>query len=297
MVVLLGLLAACAFALGTVLQQKGTLETSADDKGARFLAQAMRRKVWLTGAALQAVGWILQAAALYRGSLVVVQSLTASSLVIALPLGARITNQHISRRTALAALATVVGIVLFLSIGSPESGTSHPDAAAWWSSCITAVVVVAVLTLVGRGRSPGATALFYGSAAGVGYALQSTVTKEFTTVIGGGIGAVLTSWTIYVLIASAVIGLFLQQSALKTGALAPAMASSNAVTLFASVLFGVSIFGEAISNGNDRIAPAVVGLVLALVGISLLASTEAPEELPGSTAGPPASSGVDYRPG
>jgi hypothetical protein len=276
-VVLLGLSAACAFALGTVLQQKGTMEAPARDEDPRLLVQVVHRPVWLIGSSLQAAGWILQAAALDKGSLVVVQSLTASSLVIALPLGVRITHQHVDRRIAGAALATAVGIVLFLSVGSPQGGASQPSAAEWWSACTVAIIVVTVLALLGRGRSLAACALFYGSAAGVGYALQSTVTKQFTTTLGHGIGAVLSSWTIYVLVISAVVGLFLQQSALKTGALTPAMASSNAVTLFASVLFGVTVFGEKLSNGDTRLGPAVIGLALALVGISLLASTEPPE--------------------
>ncbi len=291
MVALLGLLAALAFALGTVLQQRGTLEAPATEHDPRFLVQILRRPVWLAGAAAQGAGWVLQAAALDRGSLVVVQSLTATSLVIALPLGARLTGQHIDRRTGLAALATVVGILLFLSVGSPQGGTSHPDAAAWWSAAVTAVVVIGVLAALGRGRNASARALFFGSAAGVGFALQSSVTKEFTTVLGHGLGAILSSWTVYVLIVSAVVGFALQQLALKTGVLAPAMASSNAVTLFASVLFGISVFGEKLSNGNPRLGPAIIGLVLALVGISLLASTEPPDVAPVDAPGRPAPPG------
>ena len=87
----------------------------------------------------------------------------------------------------------------------------------------------------------------------------------------------LSSWTIYVLIASALVGFVLQQSALKTGVLAPAMASSNAVTLFGSVAFGASVFGESLSSGGARIAPAVVGLGVALVGIVLLAGAKPPQ--------------------
>jgi drug/metabolite transporter (DMT)-like permease len=296
MVLLLGLLAACAFALGNVLQQKGTLEAPAGDNDPRFLVQILHRPVWLAGGGLQAAGWILQAAALDRGSLVVVQSLTATSLVIALPLGARLTGQHIDRRVGLAALATVAGIVLFLSGGSPQGGTDHPDAAAWWSASITTAVIIGVLVWLGHARRSATRALFFGSAAGVGFALQSSVTKEFTAVLGQGLGAVLASWTIYVLIISAIVGFVLQQSALKTGVLAPAMASSNAVTLFASVLFGISVFGEKLSNGDLRIAPAVIGLVLALVGISLLASTEPPASpRPGPAAlDPPPATGAGY---
>ncbi len=235
MAVFLALLAACAFALGNVLQQKGALEAPAGADDPRFFVQILRRPVWLAGMVSQASGWALQAAALDRGSLVQVQSLTAMSLVIALPLGARFTDQQISRRVMLGAVAMVAGIVLFLTAGSPAGSTSEPDAAAWWSAGIVTVLVVGVLANAGRHRSGAARALLYGSAAGVGFGLQAAVTKVFVTLIGKGIGAILTSWTIYVLIGSAAAGFILQQSALKTGVLAPAMASSNAVTLFVSV--------------------------------------------------------------
>lgn len=80
--------------------------------------------------AAQAGGWALQAAALDRGSLVQVQALTTMSLVIALPLGARMTDQQVSRRVMLGAVAMVAGIVLFLAVGSPAGSSSHPDAVA-----------------------------------------------------------------------------------------------------------------------------------------------------------------------
>src|SRR5208283_4419145 len=95
--------------------------------------------------------------------------------------------------------------------------------------------------------------------------------------VGKGLVTVLTSWTIYVLIASAVVGFVLQQSALKTAILAPAMASSNAVTLVSSVLLGVSVFGESVSSGNDRLMPAAIGLLVAMVGIVLLAGASPPQ--------------------
>jgi drug/metabolite transporter (DMT)-like permease len=291
MVIVLALLAATAFAFGNVLQQKGTLEAPASGDDPHFLAQILRRPVWLAGGGLQVSGWILQAAALDRGSLVVVQSLTTMSLVIALPVGARITNQQISRRVILGAVAMIAGIVLFLSVGSPQGGTSHPSAAAWWSAGIVGTVLVVILASLGRRRTGAARALLFGSAAGVGFALQASVTKEFMTIIGNGLGAVLSSWEVYALMASAIAGFVLQQSALKTGVLAPAMASSNAVTLFASVVFGVTVFGEKLSSGNGQLVPALVGLLVALAGIVMLAGTKPPqpsEPVPFADSSPPA---------
>jgi drug/metabolite transporter (DMT)-like permease len=277
------LLAALAFALGSVLQQRGTLETAAAEGDPRFLTQILHRPVWLAGTACQSSGWVLQAAALDRGSLIVVQSLTTLSLVLALPLGARLTHQRIGRRVWLGALAMVVGIVAFLSVGSPSGGTATPSAAEWWAAGASSATIVAVLVLLGRARSGAARALLFGSAAGVCYAMQVSVTKVFVTLVGGGLATYLTSWTIYALIASALLGFVLQQSALKTGVLAPAMASSNAVTLFMSVLLGITVFGETLHGGGGRRLPAVLGLLVALLGVSLLAGAQPPTSQPSGT--------------
>ncbi|HXX88988.1 MAG TPA: DMT family transporter [Acidimicrobiales bacterium] len=278
MAYVLALLAALAFALGNVLQQKGTLEAPADENDPRFLAQILRRPVWLAGAGCQLAGWVLQAVALDRGSLIVVQSLTTMSLVIALPLGRRITDQQVDTRVWLGAAAMVVGIVLFLAAGSPQGGTSSPAASAWWSAGLSSLVLVLLLGNLGRHRHGAAKALLLGSAAGVGFALQASVTKLFVTLVGKGLATIMTSWTIYVLILSALAGFVLQQSALKTGVLAPAMASSNSVTLFASVVFGITIFGEKLSAGGaGHLAPAVIGLAVALTGIVLLAGAKPPQ--------------------
>jgi drug/metabolite transporter (DMT)-like permease len=269
---LLALLAALAFAAGTVLQQRGTLQTSAGDEDARFLVQILREPVWIAGALLQAGGWVLQAAALDRGPLVVVQSVCTLSLVIALPLGVWLTNQHVGRREIIGASATFAGIVLFVVGGSPEGGISNPSAGAWWTAGLVSAALIAAIAAFGRSRPPALRAALFASAAGIGFALQAAVTKEFVEQIGNGIGPLLTTWSTYVLIISAIVGFVLQQSALKTGVLAPAMAASNASTLVFSVILGITVFEEKLSHGDGRLAPALIGLVIAVVGVIMLAS-------------------------
>jgi drug/metabolite transporter (DMT)-like permease len=278
----LAVLAALLFALGTVLQQKGTLSTAAGGDDPRFLLEILHRPVWLAGTVLQSAGWVVQAMALDRGSLVVVQSLTALSLVVALPLGALLTGQHIGRRELTGATLTLVGIIFFISAGQPQGGTTHPSAAAWWWACLVTAALVLGLFALGRHWTGAARALTFGAAAGLGYGLQAAVTKTFVTEIGGGVLALLGSWSVYVLVLSAVSGFALQQSALKTGVLAPAMASSNSVTLFSSVLLGIFVYGERLSkSGTGHTSSTVVGLVVAIVGIAFLAGSEAPTQSAG----------------
>ena len=271
---LLALFSAFAFALGTVLQQRGTLETSAAEGDPRFLAEIIRKPIWLLGGSLQVCGWVLQAAALERGSLALVQSICALSLVFALPLGVRLTGQQVGRRSIVGASITLLGIILFVVVGQPQDSSSQPSTAAWWSSTLIIVGLMVLLAwLAQRRRGPVAATLF-ATAAGLGFAFQAAVTKVFMTEIGDGLDAILSSWTTYALILSALAGFALQQSALKTGFLAPAMAASNASTLIMSVILGVTLFEETISNGQGRLSPAVIGLTLAILGVVLLATPE-----------------------
>jgi len=285
----LAIAAAVAFALGTVLQQKGTLTTEAGEGDPHFLLQILHRPVWLAGAACQSSGWVLQAMALDRASLVVVQSITALSLVLALPIGIKVTHQHVGRRELSGALLTLAGIIVFLSAGQPQGGTAHPDASAWWATCRVIFGTVGALALVGSRFIGAAKALTLGSAAGLGYGLQAAVTKTFVTEVGGGVLALLTTWSVYVLVLSALTGFVLQQSALKTGVLAPAMASSNSVTLFTSVILGITVYGEELSKGGaGHSGSSVLGLVLALGGIALLAGSESPEQTSSAFSDPSA---------
>lgn len=63
----IALLAAVSFAFGSVLQQKGALQTPAAEGDPRFLAQVIRQPVWLLGGLCQVGGWVLQAVALVSG--------------------------------------------------------------------------------------------------------------------------------------------------------------------------------------------------------------------------------------
>jgi uncharacterized membrane protein len=266
----LAFVAAITFALGTVLQQKGALDTSDESGDSSWLIQILHKPVWLAGMLLQVSGWILQAVALDLGPLMAVQAITTLSVVFALPFGAWLTHQHIDRKVMVGAVAIVVGIVLFLSVGSPKGGTTHPSAQMWWLACVVIIALVLVTAGLGRNRQGASRALLFGAAAGFGFALQTAVTKTFVTEVGGGVAALLADWSIYVLAISAVAGFVLQQSALKTAVLAPAMASSNAVSLFGGVTLGAVVYGETLSHGNGHLIPAIIGLAVAVVGIVLL---------------------------
>jgi hypothetical protein len=175
---------------------------------------------------------------------------------------------------------TLAGIVVFVSGGQPQQGNSHPSAASWWIACLVTLVLVVSLTVTGHRFEGAGRAITLGTAAGLAFGLQAAVTKTFVTELGHGLLAVLSGWSVYALIVSAIFGFALQQSALKTGVLAPAMASSNSVSLFSSVILAVTIYDEKISkSGAAHAGMAWVGLGVAIAGIVLLAGSAPPAEM------------------
>ena len=89
------------------------------------------RPVWLLSLGIMALGWVLQAAALNRGRVAIVQTFLTMTLVFALPLGAWLTAQRVTRREVVAAIAIVVGVSVFAVVGNPADGQSNAPGGEW----------------------------------------------------------------------------------------------------------------------------------------------------------------------
>lgn len=277
--VLLSLVAATLLGLGTVLQQRGTLEDPQGSAGgnAQFLVGLHRRRVWLLGIAVGGLGEICQFLALRGGPLAGVQALMTLSLVISLPFGVWLTDQRLTRSVWVGACAATLGIMLFVLLGAPQIGTRSPTATAWWSAGLAGAVLVVILSWVASGRPAAVRAMLFGAAAGVAYALVSAVSKSLTGHLAGGLGEVVTSWELYVLTGAGLVGFTTGQFALRTGALAPAMAATNSVTLLGAVMLSLTVFGETFSPGPGHLVAAGCGLALTVFGVVLLAREPAAE--------------------
>jgi len=99
---LLALTAAVCFALAATLWQKAALNL----EGVSFrhplsFAVLLGQSVWLLGLLMQIVGVALQAAALDRGRVSIIQPLLVTTVIWALPLGYFLTHQTVGRREIL----------------------------------------------------------------------------------------------------------------------------------------------------------------------------------------------------
>jgi drug/metabolite transporter (DMT)-like permease len=269
----LALLAAFFFGLATVLEQKGAMEEP-EEQALRpgFLARLVRKPVWLAGVGADALGYGAQAAALGVGRLVSVQPLLVASVVFALPLGAKITHQHLGRREILGAGAVCAGLVVFRFVATPYGGEADATAARWLISAAIVGGLAVLLVLASIGRSPSVRATFLGIAAGMLLGgLVAALTKATVDRFDEGFGAVLADWHVYALGGVALTGFLLAQASLQTGALAPAMTSETVLEALAGVVVGITVLNERLDQNPVETVVSLLGLALVVVGLLALA--------------------------
>jgi drug/metabolite transporter (DMT)-like permease len=273
--VVLALVAALCFSLGTVLEQQVASTASEEEaRHARFLLRLARRPRWLAGIAADALGFVAQAAALAIGRLVVVQPLLATTVVFALPLGAKLGGRRVVRRDMAAALAVTGGLAVFLVVADPTGGREDATGAAWIVSFGMTGVVCALLALAARGRAPARRAGLLGAAAGILFGLSAALTKATVERVDEGLLEVFASWHLYALIVVGYAGMSLSQRSLQIGALAPSVATQMSLDPIASLLLGVFAFDETIHEDTGVLVAALVAFAVMIAGIVTLAAAE-----------------------
>jgi drug/metabolite transporter (DMT)-like permease len=279
------LISAAFCALGIVLQQKGAMEAPPASTGG-FIGSILSKPVWLAGLGGQVLGFATEALALDKGALFVVQPIISLQVVLALPLGIWITHQRVGGREWLGAVAVLVGLGFFLGVSHPASGRDTVPTAVWIAATVGVAVLVAAVVVIGWHRPPGEKAALFGAAAGILFGFQAAAMKAFDTVVPGGISAMVTSWSSYALLFSALGGFYLMQTSLQVGALAPSIASTNAANPATTTALGRWMYLETPARTAGGKVVSVVSLALAFVGLIWLARgqaaapSEAPQPLP-----------------
>jgi drug/metabolite transporter (DMT)-like permease len=263
----LALVAAFFFALAAALQQKGALnlpEISLRDPAS--LARLAGQTMWLLGTAALLMGYALQAAALDRGRLAIVQPLLVTTVVFALPLGYFLTKQHVGRRELVGAAVIVFGLALFAIYGDPAGGRENAPGEEWAIAIAILGVVCCVLLLFGGHGNLTMKAAVYGTVAGILFGLSAALTKPTVEFLHDGIDELLSHWEPYALAVAGVLGFVLQQVSLGTGRLAPSVATVSVANPIVGILLGAILLDERLSRPAWHVAVAYIGLGVALAG-------------------------------
>jgi drug/metabolite transporter (DMT)-like permease len=276
-IVVLSLAAAVAYGLAAVLQHHVNVTESTDQSmRLSFLASLARQPLWLVGNALDGVGYLLQFIALRRGSLSLVEPLLVLSLVVALPVAARLEHQRISRGGLRSAAAIAVGLALFLGVARPGVGHPHASLAAWIVlSAIVAALCGATLVLRPHMRSRASAAVLLAAGSGIAFGYTAALTERTGRLLDRGAIHTLTSWEPYALLAAGAVALLLTQGAFRAGALRLSLPTLTVAQPLVAIAISLSFFGEHIDTRGAAPVFEAVGLALVTFGVFAIAQSPA----------------------
>jgi drug/metabolite transporter (DMT)-like permease len=273
MVLVLSFAASLCFAAAYVLQYHEAHEAPRGlFLSPRLLVELARHRIWLGGIGAMLVGDLLQAWALGKGSLAVIEPVLTSSLLFALPLSAVWRREHLRRIEWVGALMVSAGVGLMVGVGSPTDGTSDMPGIQWVLVTVAACGFAVVLT-AGALRSPwpSTRAALIGGAAGVLFGLQDALTRYCLHWMSKDFGHLLVSWQPYVLIVTAVYGLTLMQSAYEAGALSAALPPMVIGEPVIGMLIGLLALNEQLDTAPSALAWETIGVIVMVAGTWLLA--------------------------
>jgi drug/metabolite transporter (DMT)-like permease len=275
--ILLAVAASFCTATASVAQRQGARSVpTAGGFGVGLMLRLVRRPVWLLGIASMIAGFLLQLTALRFGALALVQPILALELLLVfgyMALAGR-RRLRIKRGDWAAAAAMLAGIAVFLGLASPSGGRLHAPGSSWTLAAVITlgIVLVAVAAASGLGRQPGASstrrAAWLGSATGIAWGFVAAVIKELSSHLGGGLGAVFATWSLYVLVVVGAATMLLASHALAAGPLAASQPGFTILDPLSAALLGVFLFGEHIRTGPWDLAGEALALALLIAGAS-----------------------------
>ena len=275
--VLLAVAASLCTATASVCQRAGARNTGpAAGFDARLIVRLARQPAWLLGIVAMIGGFVFQLTALRFGELALVQPILAAELLFVFGYLAVAGSRRPRLRDWLAAAAMSAGIGVFLRLAAPSGGRLHAPGSSWLlAGLVTAGVVLAALAVAFglRGR-PGASrsrrAAVLGSATGISWGFMAAVIKELSSHLGDGIGAIVTAWSLYLLLAAGAATMLLAAHALAAGPLAASQPGFTIVDPLTASLLGVFLFGEHIETGAAALAGEALALAVVIAGATAL---------------------------
>lgn len=273
MVFLLGLGAAVLLALGFVVQQHAAALVPPDRRlSPRILVDLARRPVWLGGIAAMIGGQVLGAIALGRGSLTLVEPLLSTNLLFALPMAAAWTRKRLGRREWTGAVVLVAGLATFVAAGAPGGPqATRVVPTNWLIAGLSIVAVVATLTWFAKRSDLGEEATLLAAGAGLLYGLQDALTQRTLLLFHRGWGVLLTAWQPYSLVAVAITGLMLAQSAFEAAPLAASLPALTIAEPICGIGLGAGLFAQELRLSGQALGLELAGILAMLVGVYLVA--------------------------
>jgi hypothetical protein len=240
-----------------------------------LLVRLLKRPRWLLGLLSDFGGYLCHAAALGLATVVFVEPILATGILMSLFIGSRFVHRPVLQADWIAAVVLSGGLALFLYEVSPTGGRELAKTREWLIAGPSAIAAIAICMMIGRSTRGRPRAAFLGIAAGIAFGVSALLTKALVHYLGGGIFAWVPHWEPYALAVSAIGGVIVAQSALQTGALGAAVGAIESMSVISGSLFGLFLLDERVgAHGFVEISAVVLSVAAILAGIAQLSNAE-----------------------
>lgn len=270
---ILALCAALASAIGNVVRQRSAQEVTDKRVGHLTLfGMLLRDTRWWLGGLGDIGSYVLLAAALDKGSVLLVMSLQVTALLFALPIYARVTHHPITRREWTWALLLAVALAVLIAIGDPTGGHQRAPLQTW---LVVAAVIGPLLLLGLLGARIWAerpiAALLLAAVAGSLLAVFAVLMKGVVDILERHPGQVWHSFELYALVGCGAAGMIYHQSAYRAGALTASLPTIIVAKPVVGGILGIVVLGETLAAGGWEwfvLAVTAVVVIVATVGLA-----------------------------
>lgn len=257
-----------------------------DGAGTGFVRGLLRQPVWLVSTVGSVVGFALQGVALATGPIALVQPVLVTGVLFAAATGFvlkrrdRLRRGHgidsprsdIDGRFVLGLLATAGGLAAFLAVARPTPGHGLLTFGQVLPLGVGLAVVVFGCVSLALRTSGTARSLALALASGIDYGVTAAIAKVTISQLQDGPIAVLTHWSLWVLMVIGPLGFLLNQHAFREGQLvSPVVAVITVTDPLVGIAVGLLWLGESVRGSPGAVAGEVAGLALMAAGVWVVA--------------------------
>jgi hypothetical protein len=235
-------------------------------------AALFRSRWWAIGFAVAVVAWILHVGALSLAPLSLVETVISGGIVLLAWLAERWFGLQVSAREWIG-LALIAAGLAFLGFTVPE--TSGTDTAAYSTDAMIAfesgaVALGALLLLSGTtGTANASRGVVLGLAAGLLLGVANVALKALTGIVGDGVLAILSPWTVALIVAG-VGAFFALARGMQIGGAISVIAVSSVAANCASIAGGVLVFGDSLGADPLAIVARSLAFIVVIVATALM---------------------------
>jgi drug/metabolite transporter (DMT)-like permease len=270
---ILALCAALASAVGNVVRQRSAQEVTDKQVGhLRLFGMLLRDTRWWLGGLGDIGSYVLLAAALDKGSVLLVMSLQVTALLFALPIYARMTHHPITHREWTWALLLAVALAVLIAVGDPTGGQQRASLHTWVvvAAVIGPPLILGLLAARIWADRPVAAVLLAGVAGSL-LAVFAVLMKGVVDIVEHSPGQLWHAPELYAWVFCGVAGMIFHQSAYRAGALTASLPTIIVAKPVVGGVLGILVLGETLEAAGGEwfvIAVAAVVVIVATVGLA-----------------------------